>query len=571
MTNPTKMSLKNLMEFLSTPDGTSQNLDQNSQPGGAVHWNNLTGVPEIIKSVSDGSTSLLINWRGELASAPVPAEINDAYRNTTTKTSYLYTNTGWVVLAKDGTDGAPGLPGEDGGDGTPGTTPTIGVGSVTTGLPGTSAAVTSTPTATGANFNFTIPRGADGAPGPAGANGTSIVWKGEYASHPASPSENWAYRNTTDKKSYIYASGSWQTMCVDGAALPSGAPTAAPVISSPLAWNAVTSTYSTYLITAYNSPTSFGASGLPLGFSINTATGLISGSSSIPGEYPIVISATNVIGTDQKSLVIYIAGSSTFSTFSTSNTAPMATNVPGISHPPSGVFINFADSGSYVAGSLALRNANEAAIPTVVLSEKYGPITTPTAVHEVGISNREYGISWAENSYMHSPIAYIVCGTARIPSISTFDAGAFSLDAHPIAALPGFTGVIAGFNPFFQEEYGSTMMMFFEVTVYSNGVVQGNYGGSETIDPRSNTCFMSGIQLTYSGNIMILRADASMYQHDQPYNTYRMVREYNLQNIQIPLNVGYDLENRRFLAGLAGDVTKFDFTECALYHLADIR
>mgnify|MGYP001013025905 CR=1 FL=1 len=279
MTNPTKMSLKNLMEFLSTPDGTSQNLDQNSQPGGAVHWNNLTSVPEIIKKVTDGEASLLINWRGDLASAPVPAAVNDAYRNTTTKTSYLYTQTGWVVLAKDGVDGQDGqdgTSGTSGSDGTPGTI--VEVGSTTTGAPGTLASVAGDTSQPGKLIlNFTIPRGADGA---------------------------------------------------DGAALPSGAPTAAPVISSPLAWNIMANTPSTYLISAYNSPTSFSATGLPVGLSLNASSGLISGGVSAPLAANASIAATNVLGTDTKTLSIVASGEHPLIVYNCSNTKLSDSLVP---------------------------------------------------------------------------------------------------------------------------------------------------------------------------------------------------------------------------------------------------
>ena len=70
-----------------------------------------------------------------------------------------------------------------------------------------------------------VSKGADGAPGKDGLNGadgvdgkdgTSVVWKGEFASHPANPQDGWAYRNTTDKKSYVYQDGSWYQMTVDG-------------------------------------------------------------------------------------------------------------------------------------------------------------------------------------------------------------------------------------------------------------------------------------------------------------------------------------------------------------------
>ncbi|WP_178986187.1 InlB B-repeat-containing protein [Winogradskyella helgolandensis] len=62
----------------------------------------------------------------------------------------------------------------------------------------------------------------------------------------------------------------------------------------------------TYTITATNTPTSFNATGLPPGLSINTSTGEISGNPTVTGTYNVSISATNTYGTDTETLVITI-------------------------------------------------------------------------------------------------------------------------------------------------------------------------------------------------------------------------------------------------------------------------
>lgn len=51
-----------------------------------------------------------------------------------------------------------------------------------------------------------------------------------------------------------------------------------------------------FQISATNSPTSHGASGLPAGLGVNTATGLISGTRSVTGTYPVTASANNTVG-----------------------------------------------------------------------------------------------------------------------------------------------------------------------------------------------------------------------------------------------------------------------------------
>lgn len=60
--------------------------------------------------------------------------------------------------------------------------------------------------------------GHDGINGAAGVNGTdgvSLVYKGEFSSHPANPQNGWYYRNSADKRSYVYY-GAWYVMTIDG-------------------------------------------------------------------------------------------------------------------------------------------------------------------------------------------------------------------------------------------------------------------------------------------------------------------------------------------------------------------
>lgn len=58
--------------------------------------------------------------------------------------------------------------------------------------------------------------GLDGTDGVNGKDGVSIIWKGTFSSHPANPQNGWAYYNSTDKKSYVYQSGTWYQMSIDG-------------------------------------------------------------------------------------------------------------------------------------------------------------------------------------------------------------------------------------------------------------------------------------------------------------------------------------------------------------------
>lgn len=84
-----------------------------------------------------------------------------------------------------------------------------------------------------------------------------------------------------------------------------------PVLAPPVITSATTAsgTYNaafSYQITATNTPTSYNATGLPPGVTVNTTTGLISGTPTTPGTYTVTISATNADGTGTATLTITI-------------------------------------------------------------------------------------------------------------------------------------------------------------------------------------------------------------------------------------------------------------------------
>lgn len=85
------------------------------------------------------------------------------------------------------------------------------------------------------------------------------------------------------------------------------APVAAPVIDSALTASVEAGAAFTYTITATNSPTSFGATSLPAGLSIDSSTGVISGSTSVTGSHDIVLSASNAGGTGTATLTLTVS------------------------------------------------------------------------------------------------------------------------------------------------------------------------------------------------------------------------------------------------------------------------
>jgi hypothetical protein len=80
----------------------------------------------------------------------------------------------------------------------------------------------------------------------------------------------------------------------------------APVITSATSANGTVGEVFSYVITATNNPTSFGATGLPLGLSVDSTTGIIGGSPTAPGNSSITIFATNAGGTGSATLSLVV-------------------------------------------------------------------------------------------------------------------------------------------------------------------------------------------------------------------------------------------------------------------------
>jgi thermitase len=82
---------------------------------------------------------------------------------------------------------------------------------------------------------------------------------------------------------------------------------ARPVITSSTSASGTVGSSFNYSITASGTPTSYNASSLPSGLSVNTSTGVISGTPSSAGTFTSSISASNTAGTGSTSLRITIA------------------------------------------------------------------------------------------------------------------------------------------------------------------------------------------------------------------------------------------------------------------------
>ena len=94
---------------------------------------------------------------------------------------------------------------------------------------------------------------------------------------------------------------------------------ATPVISSANTASGSTGTTFSYSIIASNSPTSYSASGLPAGLSVNTTSGIISGTPTTAGTSTVTLGATNASGTGSQALTITVTARPVITSASTAS------------------------------------------------------------------------------------------------------------------------------------------------------------------------------------------------------------------------------------------------------------
>ncbi|MFA5976377.1 MAG: putative Ig domain-containing protein [Elusimicrobiota bacterium] len=135
----------------------------------------------------------------------------------------------------------------------------------------------------------------------------------------------------------------WEAARLQLANIISGAPPASPpVITSTTTATGSVGTAFSYQITATNSPTSYSATGLPSGLSINTSLGTISGIPAAAGISTVTLRATNSAGTGTATLTLTV-GSAGTTTIVLQKSATPSTARPGDTIT---FFIQYQNTGS---------------------------------------------------------------------------------------------------------------------------------------------------------------------------------------------------------------------------------
>ena len=188
------------------------------------------------------------------------------------------------------------------------------------------------------------------------------------------------------------------------AALTVTAPVVPPVINSANTASGGLGVPFAYLITATNTPTSFNATGLPAGLTVNTATGVISGTPTAAGSSAITLTATNPAGSGTQALTFTVA-----QPVPVISSAAVATGRAGV------VFAGYTTTATNSPTSFALASG---ALPAgLSLNPANGQITgTPSAS---GTFNVTLTATNAGGTSVAFPVSFRIAAAATVPVVTS--------------------------------------------------------------------------------------------------------------------------------------------------------
>ncbi len=170
-------------------------------------------------------------------------------------------------------------------------------------------------------------------------------------------------------------------------AIRSGAALSVPAQTSATAASGTAGQSFSYTATFSNFPTSYGATGLPAGLSINSTTGVISGTPSAAGSSTVTLSATNGAGTGSGSVTISIAAATLPSNVPAQTSATTASGLIGQAFSYTAAFSNSPSvySATNLPAGLSLNSATGVISGTPSVTGVF--IVTLTATNGSGTSS----------------------------------------------------------------------------------------------------------------------------------------------------------------------------------------